>query len=75
VQPFVAPAPAQPDYFLRAKQAMTERMKDPDSVKFGKLYADRAGPDQEHRGHGRARRPEQGYEGIAHHPPDIVKMR
>ena len=41
--PTPAATPAQPDYFLQAKQAMTERMKDPDSVKFGKLFAGRSG--------------------------------
>jgi hypothetical protein len=29
---------SRPDYFLRAKQAISEGMRDPDSVKFGKLF-------------------------------------
>ena len=32
---------AESDYFLRAKQAISEGMKDPDSVKFGKLFEGR----------------------------------
>jgi hypothetical protein len=32
---------AESDYFLRAKQAISEGMRDPDSVKFGKLFEGR----------------------------------
>jgi hypothetical protein len=39
--PTPATTPAQPDYFLRAKQAMTRILKDPDSARFANLFEGR----------------------------------
>jgi hypothetical protein len=36
--PPVARPPSQSDYFLRAKQAVTRTLRDPDSAKFGPIF-------------------------------------
>src|SRR5438105_6104065 len=38
---------SKPDYFLRAKQAISEGMRDPDSVRFGKLFEGRGSPGKQ----------------------------